>query len=285
MSQYYKPNRNPDWNFGGPRFRLSRSKIGLFLECKRCFYIDNKLGVARPPGFPFNLNSAVDALFKKEFDTHRAAKTAHPLMQAYKVDAVPFDDPRMDEWRDSLKRGITHQHIKTGLLVSGGVDDVWVNPKGELIIVDYKATSKDEKIVALDQEWHDGYKRQMEIYQWLFRQNSFQVSDTGYFVYANASRDKQAFDGQLEFEVTLVPYVGNTDWVEGTLQELKECADSREIPPPGEECDYCKYREAAGKALLQAQGKASPTKPSTPTVKKLAKKEHEKEEPQTGQLF
>ena len=65
MSQFYKPNRKPDWNYGGPRWRLSRSKIALFLECARCFYIDNKLGVARPPGFPFNLNSAVDFLLKK----------------------------------------------------------------------------------------------------------------------------------------------------------------------------------------------------------------------------
>ena len=65
MSQYYKPDRNPGWNYGGDRWRLSRSKIGLFVECQRCFYIDNKLGTARPPGFPFNLNSAVDALLKK----------------------------------------------------------------------------------------------------------------------------------------------------------------------------------------------------------------------------
>ena len=64
MSVYYKPDRSPDWNYGGNKWRLSRSKIGLFLECPRCFYIDNKLGTGRPPGFPFNLNSAVDALLK-----------------------------------------------------------------------------------------------------------------------------------------------------------------------------------------------------------------------------
>ncbi|MDP3646204.1 MAG: PD-(D/E)XK nuclease family protein, partial [bacterium] len=205
MSTYYKPDRNPNWNYGGEKWRLSRSKIGLFQECPRCFYIDNKLGTARPPGYPFNLNSAVDALLKKEFDTHRAGKTTHPLMKTYGVDAVPFQDDRMDEWRDSLRGGIVHKHSATGFTVCGGVDDVWVNKKDELIIVDYKATSKDQKITELDQEWHDGYKRQMEVYQWLFRRNGFKVSDTGYFVYANAGRDKKAFDGVLEFEVTLVP--------------------------------------------------------------------------------
>jgi len=258
MSNYYKPDRNPNWNYGGERFRLSRSKIALFLECPRCFYIDNKLGTARPPGFPFNLNSAVDALLKKEFDTHRADKTTHPLMKAYGLDAVPFADPRMDEWRDSLRKGIQWKH-KSGLLVSGGVDDVWVRPNRELIIVDYKATSKDEKITALDQDWHDGYKRQMEIYQWLFRQNGFKVSDTGYFVYANAGRDKKAFDGVLEFEVTLVAYEGDDSWVEGKLVELKRCLDSDELPEASAECDYCKYRETIGKKML-AFAKKSPKK-------------------------
>ena len=35
--------------------------------------------------------------------------------------------------------------------------------------------------VVMAEEWHDGHKRQIEIYQWL-RQNGFTVSDTGYWV-------------------------------------------------------------------------------------------------------
>src|SRR3989344_3709722 len=212
MSQYYKPNRNPDYSYGGTKWTLSRSKIDLFVSCQRCFYLDNKLGVARPPGYPFNLNSAVDALLKKEFDTHRVGKTVHPLMKTYGLDAIPFDDARMDGWRDSLKGGVVCEH-ETGMTVCGGVDDVWVTSNNELIVVDYKATSKDSQITVLDQEWHKGYKRQVEIYQWLFRQNGFKVSDTAYFVYANASKDAEAFDGKLEFEVTLVPYTGDASWV------------------------------------------------------------------------
>jgi CRISPR/Cas system-associated exonuclease Cas4 (RecB family) len=249
MSQYYKPDRNPAWNYGGKNWRLSRSKISLFIDCPRCFYIDNKLGTPRPPGFPFNLNSAVDALLKKEFDVHRAAQTPHPLMEAYGVDAVPFKDARMDGWRDSLKGGVVCKHT-TGMTVSGGVDDIWITSKQELIVVDYKATSKDEQIVALDKEWHDGYKRQVEVYQWLLRQNNLQVSDTAYFVYANASKDAAAFDAKLEFEITLVPYVGDASWVEGALQDIKKCLDSDELPLASPDCDYCTYREFTGRKLL-----------------------------------
>lgn len=47
-------------------FPLSRTKVELFLDCPRCFYLDRCLGIARPSIPPFNLNSAVDALPKTE---------------------------------------------------------------------------------------------------------------------------------------------------------------------------------------------------------------------------
>src|SRR3989344_5346320 len=162
-------------------FKVSRSGIELFTECPCCFYLNNVKGIRRPSGPPFNINKAVDTLLKKEFDFHRVGKTTHPLMKQYGIDAIPFEHPMMDEWRENFK-GVQYLHEPTDLLITGAVDDIWINKKKELIVVDYKATSKTEE-VNLDAEWQDGYKRQMEIYQWLFRQNNFKVSDTGYFVY------------------------------------------------------------------------------------------------------
>lgn len=276
MSGYYKPNRNKDWNYGGPRWRLSRSKIDLFKECPRCFYVDNKLGTARPPGFPFNLNSAVDALLKKEFDIHRAEGSPHPLMVEYGIDAVPFQHKEMDVWRENFK-GVQVKHAPTGFTVSGAVDDVWVHPNGELIVVDYKATAKDGE-VNLDADWQIGYKRQMEVYQWLLRQNGFTVSDTGYFVYVNGRTDLDTFDGKLEFDIKILPYTGEASWVEGTLMDIKETLDSEEIPAVGESCDYCRYREAAGKALLEAHTKNKPAKAPEVEKKKTKKKDEEQSE-------
>src|SRR3972149_9116350 len=86
-------------------FNVSRSKIVLFIECPRCFYLDRRLGVGRPPGFPFTLNSAVDKLLKKEFDIHRAANTAHPLMKTYGINAVPFAHRELEQWRGNFKGG------------------------------------------------------------------------------------------------------------------------------------------------------------------------------------
>lgn len=245
MSKYYNPQRTKnvyDPNSAQP-FRLSRSKIDLFLNCPRCFYLDRRLGVGQPPGFPFSLNSAVDGLLKKEFDQRRAAGEPHPLMKEYGVDAVPYEHAQLDEWRDSLRRGITYLHAETNLMITGGVDDVWVKPSGELIIVDYKATAKEGE-VNLDADWQIGYKRQMEIYQWLFRQNGFQVSPTGYFVYCNGMMDKAAFDARLEFRVKLIPYAGDDQWIEATIKDIWICLQSKKIPAAAADCDFCAYRQA-----------------------------------------
>jgi CRISPR/Cas system-associated exonuclease Cas4 (RecB family) len=246
--------KRKSWNLFNPKseepHRLSRSKIDLFVQCQRCFYFDQRLGVSRPQSFPLTLNNAVDFLMKKEFDIHRAEKSQHPIMKKYGIDAVPLEHERLEEWRDALKRGISCHHKKTNLILRGGVDDVWVKPDGELIIVDYKATSKDEEI-TLDDEWKQQYKRQMEIYQWLFRENGFKVSETGYFVYVNGKTDRKAFDGKLEFDVTVIPHKGKTDWIEDVVCKLHDCLMGEDIPPATVDCEYCGYIQAHRDILLE----------------------------------
>jgi CRISPR/Cas system-associated exonuclease Cas4 (RecB family) len=235
-------------------FKVSRSKIDLFSECPRCAYLDLRLGVKRPSMPAFTLNNAVDELLKREFDIHRARASTHPLLARYGLDAVPLKDERMSEWRDALRRGISYLHESTHVLVRGGIDDVWVNPAGEFIIVDYKATSKKVG-PSTEEDLYDSYKRQMEIYQWLFRKNGFPVSPTGYFVYVNGKADAEAFDGKLEFDIELIPYTGSDTWVEPTVVAMKKMLVSDDIPAVGTSfgggpCEYCIYREAAGKTLL-----------------------------------
>ena len=118
----------------------------------------------------------------------------------------------------------------------------------EYIVVDYKATSKDEVIDKLNDNWHNQYRRQMEIYQWLLRQNGYAVSSTGYFVYCNAGTDKQAFDAKLEFDVRLIAYEGNDEWVEGVIYRAKDCLVDDALPEAAPNCDYCTFAEARTRA-------------------------------------
>jgi hypothetical protein len=221
-------------------YRISRAGLELFHNCPRCFYLDRRLGLPRPGSLPFNLNLAVDALLKKEFDACRRERKPHPLMQQAGIDAVPFSHPELDAWRDNFK-GVQVVHGPSNLLVTGAVDDLWETPAGELIVADYKATAKHGEITALNEEWHGSYKPQIEIYQWLLRRKGFTVSPTAYWVYANGDAAAERFDQTLRFRMTVIPYVGSDAWVEGHVMAAKACLMQPAPPPAAADCEHCGF--------------------------------------------
>lgn len=261
-------------------YRLSRSKIELFTQCPRCFWLETRLGIKRPSSPPFRINSAIDALFKKEFDVHRAAGTAHPLMVGNEISAVPYMHERIDEWRENFV-GVQYLHEASNLLVFGAVDDLWVTPDGEVIVVDYKATAKESE-VNINADWQIAYKRQMEVYQWLLRANGLKVSDTGYFVYTNGRLDLDGFNDHLEFRTKVIPYTGDDSWVEPTVLKMKDCLlgdmPAVGVAAMGGPCEYCEYAKARTMLTIQAlqerqadknkKPKPKSTKPTNSKAKK-----------------
>lgn len=237
-------------------FNVSRSKIDLFLECAHCFYLDRKIGISRPDMPGWSLNSAVDTLFKNEFDGYRDQKKPHPIMIQYNIEAIPFWHRDLHIWRDDVNKkvGASTLHKKTNLNICGIVDDIWVkNNSNEIHVVDYKSTSTNGE-VSLDGEYKEGYKRQIAIYQWIFRQMGFKVSSTGYFVYANGIKgDGKVFDNKLEFKTTILPYQADDSWVEPAIIELKKCLDSPEAPLPNRDCKYCGYRKLIQDESIKVQ--------------------------------
>jgi CRISPR/Cas system-associated exonuclease Cas4 (RecB family) len=235
-------------------FKVSRSKIELFMQCPRCFWLDARLKIKRPDGPPFNINKAIDELLKKEFDTYRGKGEAHPLMVEFGVDAIPFAHDSLNKWRENFV-GVQALHEPTNLLVFGAVDDLWTNAAGELIVVDYKATAKSNE-VSIESDWQISYKRQMEVYQWLLRQNGFTVQSTGYFVYTNGRMDLDGFNDRVEFRTKIIPYTGEDKWVEPTLKKMKKCLEG-DMPAVGTaamggECDFCAYARARTELTLKS---------------------------------
>lgn len=249
-NQPYKPGQTTP-------FKVSRSKIELFSQCPRCFWLDVRLKIKRPDGPPFQINKAIDELLKKEFDQYRAKAEPHPWMVDSQIKAIPFAHDELDKWRMNFT-GVSALHQPTNLHVFGAIDDLWVSDKGELIVVDYKATAKQSD-VSLDADWQISYKRQMEVYQWLLRQNGFKVSNTAYFVYTNGRLDLDGFHDRVEFRTKIIPYKGSDTWVEPTLIKMKEAMEG-DMPEVGTaamggDCDYCTYARARTELTLKSLGK------------------------------
>ncbi len=224
-------------------FKLSRNKVEEYVRCARCFVLNVRHGLKKPSSPPFTLNSAVDGLLKKEFDQHREAQTVHPIVAAAGLDFVPFMHPAIDEWRNNFK-GIQVLHPETNFLLTGAVDDIWVNSAGELVVVDYKATAKAETMTVVPEGgFYDSYRRQLDFYQWLLRQLGFKVSTTSYWLYCTGRPGADAFNQRLEFDARLIPYESNDSWIEGTLEQLLDDLRAEGLPESNESCEHCAYTE------------------------------------------
>ena len=184
----------------------------------------------------------MDNLCKNEFDHFRAKQEPHPLFVEHDIDAVPFQHEKIDEWRTNFT-GIRHIDEEAGYNFGGAVDDVWQKPNGDLIVADVKATSKkafswdDMK----DYPYAQGYKRQLEMYQWLFRKNGFSVANEAYLVYFNGLKNEAMFNQELKFELHVVKLECNADWVEEAVLNTKKLLETPGLPAPGTNCEHCKY--------------------------------------------
>ena len=203
------------------------------------------------PGYPFSLNNAVDALLKKEFEIYRKRQSSHPLFERFGLRGIiPWSSPKLEEYRDALRRGITYKHPEYPFRVFWGLDDIWFNQEtGELIVADYKAASKKGEL-TIDADWQMSYKRQISLYCYLVsKTESLPVSKTAYFVYCNGlteGKSADRFGAKLHFEIELLPYEVQLSWIEPTLKSIHLCLQSDSLPEASPHCDWCAYVAARG---------------------------------------
>jgi len=251
-------------------FPISRSKLELCHSCPRCFWLDRVKGIGKP-GIPgFLLNTLVDTLLKREFDTHREQGIPHPYMVQNGLEhMVPLKHPMMDEWRENFKGVRTPKH---GLMITGAVDDIWKSGEGETeewYVVDYKSTASNTEITAglfLEDIYKGGYVRQMVIYQWMLRELGYPVSTRGFFVYENGDNsapsllngvnDESPRGIPLKTPLVIEIDTGednvivegeriNYEWVDELVSKAKNFLQMHESPESGEFCEHCAYVDAA----------------------------------------
>ena len=247
VSSCYSPNQKED-------FKISRGKFSNFLTCKRCFYLDRVKGLD-PPGTPgWTLNETTDLLLKKEFDYCRERQIPHRLFIENELsNVVPFDHPEIDNWRDSLHKGLMLRYKDTNIILTGGVDDIWQhNISKQLIIVDYKSQAKlgrVDKQDYLEDPYHEAYKIQMDFYAYLLSGMGFDVHQTSYFLVCNAKRDDQEFKKRMNFDEYLVPYNWNIDWIDNKIDEMVNVMNDKQVPEQNLSCKNCAYSEQYAKVI------------------------------------
>ena len=67
---YIKNNLTP--------FSINRTKIDLFFDCSRCFYLDQKHGIKKPHGTPLVINNFVVNNYKTILNEYRLNQKVLP---------------------------------------------------------------------------------------------------------------------------------------------------------------------------------------------------------------
>ena len=62
----------------------------------------------------------------------------------------------------------------------------------------------------------------------------------------NAEKAGDKFDNKIDFEVSLIPYKVNINWIEKKIIEMKEILNRNEIPEINIDCEKCIYLESYG---------------------------------------
>ena len=222
--------------------KLSRSTVERFINCPRCCILEKNFNI-KPPSLPFTLNIAVDNLCKNEFDFYRDKQEPHPLFIENKIKAVPFKHKNINIWRSNYK-GLRYKSLEHNYDFGGAIDEVFQKNNGELIVVDVKATSKNnfdwcETYKKFD--YPKSYKRQLEMYQWLFKKNGFKVAKEAYLIYFNGKKNEQFFNNKLNFDSHFIELDCSTEWVEGKILETIDLLRSNTFPKPSDTCENCNY--------------------------------------------
>lgn len=224
--------------------KISRSGLKLFLDCPRCFWLDLHHKVKRPPGYPFTLSIAVDYLVKKEFDTYRQKGQLPPVLKNYGIkDAKLFNGEELTEWRNNFK-GISYFDENLNANLYGAVDDVLEFSDGSLGVIDYKSSGAKEITI------YDDYQKQMDVYNYILRQNGYETHPEAFFVFYKVMKEGETgFNNALKFTEEVRPVKVNTEWVGPTFEKAVELARSDTFPSADEalaktaHCDHCHYVE------------------------------------------
>ena len=221
-------------------FKISRTKIDLFFDCKRCFFLDQKFGIRRPHGTPLVINNKIINNFKQELKECREQKKVHPKILKLNRNFIPLNSTKLFEWSNSFK-GVRHLHKESNFLLYGIIDDIWYdshNKKNHLVII--KTTSKDDTLNH-NSIW-PGYWRQLSFYSFLVQKNGIDTSKTGIFIYINTGKNSKDFSNvNISFNIDIFEKILDFSWIETTIVEIYQMLNNSKIPEKSHNCKFCKY--------------------------------------------
>jgi len=210
-------------------FKLSPSSLNLMHECPRCFWLTQHKKWSRPSGAFPSLPSGMDSILKKHFDKFCEKGLLPPELcndrecKGCKL----FDDVELLKvWRSNFK-GISYTD-KEGNILHGAVDNLLVKGK-KIIVLDYKTRG-----FPLKEDTHEHYIPQLEIYNFLLRENGYETEDYAYLLFYYPKEVKDT--GDVVFNTHLKKISVNIKNAESMFNKAIKLLNSE---CPKKTCEWC----------------------------------------------
>ena len=208
--------------------KLSPSKLNLFIECPRCFYLAMKKGISRPGGAFPSLPSGMDLVLKKYYDNYRGDL---PPELKEKVEGVLLPD---EELIKKFRNWRTFKFEEEDALMYGAMDDCL--KKDDFIIpLDFKTRGFD-----LKEDSTDYYQNQLDCYALMLEKNGYKQPGYAYLVYYIPIEVKE--EGKVEFKIEIKKMEVDPSRAYKTYRDAVELLKKEEIPTSADGCGHCDYR-------------------------------------------
>jgi CRISPR/Cas system-associated exonuclease Cas4 (RecB family) len=214
-------------------YKLSPSRMNLFFECERCFWLQVNRKVTRPSGpFP-SLPSGVDQKVKNHFDRFRGRKESPPELEELALTLLEDSEflQKARSWRTEPKLRLN----ELDAILRGGVDDLLEDNNGNIVVMDYKTRGYPPK---QDNGAPDYYRRQVNLYNLILRENGYKTKDYGLILYFYPEKftENGGFLFHTEIRKVEVDMEKAREMVGDAVNTLEG-----EIPEHSENCDFCEW--------------------------------------------
>ena len=217
--------------------KLSPTKLNLFQECKKCFWLQENKRIHRPRFIFPSLPGGMDLLIKKYFDKWREKGQLPPEI-AGKVSEKPLQDIELlRKWR-YWGTGPKYEDKNKGFVLQGALDECFVDPSissGQVyyIPVDYKTRGFDLKEDSLKY-----YQLQLDCYTLILKAEGYKVKNFAYLVYYIPKKVKEK--GKVDFSVEIHKVKTNPE----SALKIAEIAVKVILGPQPRshsQCTYCSW--------------------------------------------
>jgi len=217
---------------------LSPSKLGVFKNCPRCFWLQENRKVKQPRGIFPSLPGGIDRVLKDWFDQYRLGVSLPPEIAGQLDGSLYTDQAKLDKWRN-WRSGLSA--TVGGHVISGALDDLHMDVTGGLYSpLDYKSRGAPQK-----GESARYYGHQMDLYALMIQANGMPITGKAYLVYywplEVRRKAPPGNHANIVFGTEVVTLDADPNRATKMVMDAAACLQLSKPPQAMPDCDYCTY--------------------------------------------